>query len=199
MKNIFKNLIICLITVSILISTTVSCKKEENLKSNLEPQMVEGTVEKAWWQWVVTIVCAVAIKVTEGQYEKETKPDGTIIERCKGWGTCSMQGSTKSNGKGEIDLSSVKYYEQPDYIGDGVLGFDNKGNIVFAMDDSPNNLNAQERFFNGKFVSISRPLIIDNPEVLELFDVSEPIVIQGNYDVHSVTEEKSTIKYIIIK
>jgi hypothetical protein len=127
--NICKNLIIGMLIFSILISTTVSCKKEESLpvdKSKTE----EVVVEKFPWGPVIYALVIVIVKVTEGQYKKTTHPDGTI----------------------------------------------------------------------GDNISISRPLVIDNPDVLRQLEVSvDKIVVQGDYAVHTCVERGEEVKYIILR
>jgi len=199
MNKIFKNLTICLLTVSILISTTVSCKKEESTPMN-EINTEEIGPQKFPWGVVIVAVCAVIVKVTEGQYYKETYPNGVIKEGCKGWGTCAMQVVMPPTGEnGEIDVSSLHYYEQIDYTSEGVLGYDRDGHIVLALDNTPENRTSSNRFFYSEKISISRPLIIDNPEILKILDVSEKIIVQGDYAVQTYTERGEEAKYIIIK
>jgi hypothetical protein len=102
-------------------------------------------------------------------------------------------------GNPEQSLSSIYYYEQPDYTFKGVIGFDMNDNIVLAMHNTFENRDSYNSFFYGDIISISRPLIIDNPDVLKLLDVSEKIVVQGDYSVQTRSERGEEAKYIIIK
>lgn len=199
MNILKKNITISLLIFAILFNTTVSCKKDEALQSIIEPQTEEVGEQKVWVGWFIAAVVIVIIKVTEGQYEKVTSPDGTITEKCKGMGSCAMRVVIPPTGEDdEIDVSSVHYYEQVDYTSEGILGFDKEGNIVLAISNTVKD-GSRDRFFYDKKISISRPLVIDNPDVLKQLNVSEKIVVQGDYIVNASTEKGEDWKYIVIK
>jgi hypothetical protein len=198
MNKITKNLAIGLLILSILISTTLSCKKEESLPINTQ-NFEEINEQKNVVIALVTVV-VIIIRVTRGQWERETKPNGEVTERCSGfWGSCSVNiVIPPEGGNPEIPLSSRFYYEQEDYSFEGVLGTDIDGNIIIAMYNTPDNRDSYNSFFYGNNISISRPFIIDNPDVLKQLNVSEKIVVQGDYSVQNYSARGEEAKYIII-
>jgi len=205
MYQFFKNSIIGLLIFSILVSTSISCTKEDNVPQNEQTTEIANG-QKAWW-WIV-VVAAVVIAVTEGQYSSTTttttNPDGstttTTTTSCKGLGHCAHQVIAGGNGTGgEIPVSSIQYNEPVDFYGQGMLAQDSNGHIIYGMEYTQDNRASVDRFFYRDEISISRPLVIDNPIVLEQLNVTDKIVVQGDYRVHTAIENGKQLKYIIIR
>ncbi|MDR1112590.1 MAG: hypothetical protein LBL18_02365 [Bacteroidales bacterium] len=200
-----KNLIIGLLIVSTLIATSVSCTKENGTPK--EEQKTEDVIqEKGFWVAFAIVVAAVVviIKCTEGQYSetKTVNADGsyTVTKKCSGMGHCAINAhATTKEGK-ITPVSSVEYFDPIDLEGQGMLAQDNKGRIIYAMENTPENLKSFDRFFYDDKISISRPWTIDNINILKQLNTSvQKIVVQGSYDVHTEKEGDRILKYIIIK
>lgn len=199
MKNIslFNKSIIALLVATIVFST--SCKKQETAAKLPDPNQTT-TIKAIPWGPIIAGAVYIIVHVTEGHYTKVTtyNPDGSVAsvtEECKGWGSCSIKGETQ-NSSGELhSVSSVVYGDDYDYTGEAQLvkTVDDK---ILLMINEENNNTCYKNFFYDKVIEISRPWIIDNPEVLEIIGHKDgkEIIVQGKYEVYEFKDSK----YIII-
>ncbi|MBR4137093.1 MAG: hypothetical protein IKU05_01650 [Bacteroidales bacterium] len=202
MKNIslFNKTIIALLIAAIFFST--SCRKQE---APIVPQPVQQAGQTPEKGLVITlaIIAAVTIaviEVTEGHYHKEviTNPDGTQTTRewCEGFfGHCSIHARATglpSNPTGLISISSVGNGKDFDYTGSCKLARTEDNKIVLLAPNDPTNRDFNKNFFYDETINITKPLIIDNPDVLKLLNRGHlrAIKVEGTYEVYESTEGK---------
>ncbi len=200
MKNIslFHKTIIAILIAAIVFAT--SCKKQETPVKLAETTQAQ-VIEKVPWIPIIGGIVYVIVHVTEGQYYKEVtyNPDGSIAsikEGCKGWGSCSVRGETQNAAGVFSSVSSVIYGDDYDYSGEAQLVKTKDGKILLKMSNEPYNEDCYKNFFYDDVIEISRPWIIDNPDVLKELEYSrdKAITVQGKYPVYTLEDGK----YIII-
>lgn len=190
-KVISINLIIIM-----LIPIMISCKKDE-LK---EPQSTRGashieSVDRIW-PWVVgATVIGIIGKLAEGQATDVTYHENGNLAgySCTGIGTCHI--SSMSGGSDEVPFSSFEpLYEGDQYFRDFELVKTRDGKILFGTNmDNPSR---RVVFNNGNILNLSVPFIIDNPDVLSILGISEPIEIRGEYVVYTNESRGPGVQYI---
>ena len=199
MKNIslFNKTIIALLIAAIFFST--SCRKQEAAVKLPDTNQAQ-TINRVPWIPIIAGVVYIIVHVTEGQYYKEVtyNPDGSIAsekEGCKGMGSCSVRGEKQNAAGGYSPISSVVYGEDYDYEGDAQL-IRTADDKILLMVGEQNNNTCYKNFFYDKVIEISRPWIIDDPEVLDKLGRrnGKNITVQGKYEVYTFEDSK----YIII-
>lgn len=191
-----------IILILLIIAHSWSCTKSKPIeKTNFldETASDQTTLDNSKtlpWQYYVVAV-AVFVYITQGQwYHTETyKPDGTIIieEGCRGLiGTCHARMTLQSNGN---DITSASEDDGYDYVLQGLLAKTNTGKIVLEISNSNVSTSDFDCFFYDDQIQIGKPLIVDNISVLQSFNRSTPITIQGSYDVYNSSDGK----YIILE
>lgn len=192
-----KTLVLSLATF-ILFAT--SCSKSATQK---EPPKQATTVNPANTSYLAYLVAFViiVIKTTEGQYSKEEKANGTVIEKCDGLGTCAMSGKVVSTDE---DLSSTDNYVLDDIAHNCFIGKTTDGRIILGGKKDGTNDEEIDNLFYDISINISRPFNINNPNVIsELgLPVGSTIEVLGDYDVFSEdTDNNGTLdtKYIVIQ
>lgn len=199
MKNSLFNKIIVACLVSALIFST-SCKKQETVKLPEPAQQSQQTQDKVGW-FAVVIVAAVTIaiiEVTEGHYHEKTitHPDGTqsVEKWCEGnFGHCGMHARATglpSNPTGFTPISSITENDEYDYTGSCQLVRTDEGKILLLVPDTPDLATFAKNFFYDKVIEITKPMVIDNPEVLRMLhrDYDDTITVKGKYEVYRAKE-----------
>ena len=201
MKSTFiKNSIIACLVMSIILLTPACNKNRETqrLIEKTNPQEIQ-VIEEVPWVPIIGALAYIIVHVTEGKYTSTTTtgPDGsttTTIE-CKGWGHCSIKGTTNSPGfSSNQSISSVDYGDDYDYTGSAQLVRTTDDRILLKIDNNEENSVVFNRFFYDKEILVSRPLIIDNYEVLQILNRKNPVVIEGTYEVYHYRNWK----YIVV-
>ncbi len=203
--RILKNILAVCLSILILSLTTACNKKHDFVNTNTEesvtPLEINNGEKVPWWAIVIGSVIVI-INVTEGQYYKivTQNPDGstTIEEGCKGLGHCHMAAHQKgTNNQLGVALSSSQPDDGYDFSSQAELVKTSNGKVLLKMHKSQDNEDSLNRFFYNSQISVSLPLIIDNPAVLQQLgeNCQCPITIEGVYDVFD-TED---CKFIILR
>ena len=196
--SLFNKTIIALLISAIIFST--SCRKQESPKLPQPKQQAEQTLDKAGWV-ILAVIAAVTIaviEVTEGHYHKKvvTKPDGTqsTEEWCEGnFGHCSIHARATglpSNPTGLTNISSQSVGEEYDFKGSCELALTKDDRVVLLVPNNPENAEFIKNFLYEKAIEITKPLVIDNPEVLEILHRGyvNDITVKGTYEVYNAKE-----------
>lgn len=199
MKRTLKPILCVVLSISLVLS---SCSKEQNVNDIVSEQnnTIEN-VEKSWWHAFIAVVAAVVviIECTEGQYYEHTiyHQDGTIasIEKgCKGIGHCAIN-ARKTNS---APISSFVYEEIGDFTLPAMLITCENGKIILAIEKNEKNEKEYQQFFYDKVINISRPLIINNADILKTLHIDTPCIIQGDYVVKTIAMQGEELSYITI-
>lgn len=190
-KSIFSILVLAIVFTS-------SCKKKQaSVKSPNNDEVC--VTERIPWIPIITGIVYLVVHITEGQYHHEItyNPDGTIASDktwCAGLGSCSIRGLYKTTGSLSTysNISSVDYGDDYDYTGEAQLLKTSDNKILFKITNNSANLICFNNFFYDNVINISRPLIIDNPEILNILGRGQnrAIIIQGNYEVYDLDDGK---------
>lgn len=175
-----------------------SCSKESNEQYS-GTESIANQDKGPWWKIIVIAVTTIIVECTEGHYyEIQYSDNGHIIHEkgCKGLGHCALNGKNATNG---TPLSSITDYGRiGDYAVKAVLGTTEKGEVILML-NSAENVSTFNRFFYDDIINISRPLIIDNEQIMKDLNLIEPIKIEGDYLVHKLTGNNGeSINYIIL-
>ena len=198
MKNILfiQKSIIALLVLAIVLTT--SCNKRNGSVKLLNNDEVHVT-ERVPWIPIIAGIVYIVVHITEGQYHHEItyNPDGTIASDntwCDGFGSCCIKGlyNTAGNLSTYSNISSIDYGDDYDYTGEAQLLKTTDNKILFKITNDSANMVCFNNFFYDNVIKISRPLIIDNREILNSLgrDQYRAIIVQGDYEVYDLDDGK---------
>lgn len=176
-----------------------SCSKPSN--NNKSHTITPKIEEQSFIQVLLFAAVVITMQVIHGQYQKTTYPNGTVKEECDGiFGTCAM--NLRSNG---IILSSSSDYDTDHEITNTFLGKTHDGKCVLGIQKDGINNDYFNQFFYSDNINISRPFLLDDPNVINTLGlpVGTSIEIVGDYNVYGVDENgdgtnDGNVKYIVI-
>lgn len=196
-----KRIIILILATNILL---MSCKKSEDIESNiLDKNDIEcynnndrGILLPAL---AIVAIAKVIINLSEGQYYKITTMDpstgATITEEgCRGIGHCKIQVRSAVSGN---SLTPEEFDNDYDCEGFAYIAKTANNHMLLYIDNNRDNEIISKRLFYSDSISISRPLIINDKEVLRSLNhqSSKEIIIHGKYKTYNDGDKKFIIIY----